>query len=93
MSKHKYVLENETHKILCNFEIQTDRLIQNRRPDLVLINKKNRTCHLGDFTVPADEIKRKRKDRYLDLASDIDTSDSWSPWEILKNMEKRLWEL
>ena len=33
------VLENDTHKILWNFNIHTDRLIQARRPDLIIINK------------------------------------------------------
>ena len=34
------VLENETHKILWDFDIQTDHQISARRPDLVIINKK-----------------------------------------------------
>ena len=38
MHKPESVLENETHKILWDFEIQTDHLIPARRPDLVLIN-------------------------------------------------------
>ena len=29
------VLENETHKVLWDFEVQTDHLSQVRRPDLV----------------------------------------------------------
>ena len=40
-------LENEAHKILWDFEIQTDPLISARRPDLVIVNKKEkkkRTC-------------------------------------------------
>ena len=40
MHKPESVLKNETHKILRDFEIQTDHLIPARRPDLVLINKK-----------------------------------------------------
>ena len=32
------VLENEKHKLLWDFEIQTDRLISARRPDLIIIN-------------------------------------------------------
>ena len=35
------VLENETHKLLWDFEIQTDHLILARRPDLVIIQKTN----------------------------------------------------
>ena len=35
------------------------------RPDLVLINKKKRTCHLVDFAILVDdsENKRKKKDK------------------------------
>ena len=40
MQKPESILENETHKILKDSEIQTDPLILARRPDLVLINKK-----------------------------------------------------
>ena len=36
--KPESVLENETNKILWDFEIQTDRPITARRPDLMLIN-------------------------------------------------------
>ena len=38
------VLENYTHKFLWDFVIHTDHLILVRRPDLMLINKKKRTC-------------------------------------------------
>ena len=54
---NEYKLEpiqvNEIHKISLNSEIQTDHQIPKRRPDLVLINKENRTYHLADFDVPA----------------------------------------
>ena len=73
--KPESVLENETHKILWDFEIQTDHLITARRPDLVLINKKKRTCQIVDFAVPADHrVKLKeieKKDKYLDLAREL----------------------
>ena len=36
------VLENETHKVLLNFEAQTDQLIPARRPYQVIINKKKK---------------------------------------------------
>ena len=35
------VLENDSHKLLWNFNIQTDHLIPARRPDPRIINKKN----------------------------------------------------
>ena len=36
------VLENATHKLLWDFNIQTDHLIPARRPDLIIINKKKK---------------------------------------------------
>ena len=57
MHKPESVLKNETHKILWDFEIKTDHLIPAKRLDLVLINKKERTCQLVDFAVPADSVK------------------------------------
>ena len=34
------ILGNFTHKLLWDFEIQTDHLISARRPNLIIINKK-----------------------------------------------------
>ncbi len=34
------VLENDTHKLLWDFDIQTDHLISIRRPGVIIINKK-----------------------------------------------------
>ena len=69
------VLENDTHKILWDFDIQTDYLILARRPDLIIINKKKRICKIVDFAVPVDHwIKLKeceKKDEYLDLAREL----------------------
>ena len=54
------VLENDTHKLLWDFNIQTDHLIPARKPDLIIINKKKRTCKIVDFAVSADyRIKLK----------------------------------
>ena len=36
------VLENDTHKLLWDFNIQTDHLISARRPDLIIINNKKK---------------------------------------------------
>ena len=69
------VLENNTHKLLWDFYIQTDHLISVRRPDLIIINKKKRICKIVDFAVLADHrIKLKendKKDKYLDLAREL----------------------
>ena len=71
------VLENDTHKLLWDFNIQTDHLISARRPDLIIINKKKekKICKIVDFAVPADHrIKLKeceKRDKYLDLAKEL----------------------
>ena len=44
ISNPEYVLENETHKILRDFEIQTDHLITAKRQDLVIIYKQKKTA-------------------------------------------------
>ena len=41
------VLENGTHKLLWDFNIQTDQLIPARRPDLIIINKKREFAKLS----------------------------------------------
>ena len=42
MHQPEFVLDNETHKILWDFEIQTDHLIPARRPVRVIISKKKK---------------------------------------------------
>ena len=71
-----------THKLLWDFDIQTDHLISSRRSNLIIINnnnkKKNGICKIVDFAVPADNrIKLKeceKKDKYLDLARELKKS-------------------
>ena len=64
-----------TRKFRWDFDIQTDPLISARRPDLIVINNKKRTCKIVDFAVPTDHrIKLKeseKKYKYLDLAREL----------------------
>ena len=46
--------EKETHKILWEVEIYKDHSISARKLNLILINKKKRTCDPVDFGVPAN---------------------------------------
>ena len=66
------ILENAMHKLLWDFNIQTDHLIPTRRPDLIIINKKKK---IVDSTVPTDHrIKLKeceKRVKYLDLAREL----------------------
>ena len=54
MRKPEFVLENETRKILWEFEIQMNFQISFKRSDLVLINKNKRIHHLIDFAIPVN---------------------------------------
>ena len=64
------VLENETHKILWDFQIQMARWL-----DLVIVNKENRTYQIVNFTVPVDNrVKLKesqKRDKYVNLAREL----------------------
>ena len=73
MHNPAFVLENDTHKLPWDFNIQTDHLIPARRPDLIIINKKKRICKIVDYAVPADyriNLKECAK-KYLDLAREL----------------------
>ena len=43
MHNPAFVLENDRHKLLWDFEIQTDHVISARRPDLVIIHTHTHT--------------------------------------------------
>ena len=58
------VLEDEDYEILWDFSTQTDHLIEARRPYLVVVDKKERSCKIIDFAVPGlSRIEEKEKDK------------------------------
>ena len=72
------IRENDAHKLIWDFDLQTDHLISARRPDLIIINKKKKkkeNLQNFRFAVPADHrIKLKeceKRDKYLDLAKEL----------------------
>ena len=48
------VAENDRCKTLWDFNIQTDHVIQARRPDMIVINKKRNMALVIDFAIPHD---------------------------------------
>ena len=66
------VLENDSHKLLWDFNIQTDHLIPANKKKK---KKKKRICKIVDFAVPADHRinlkESEKKDKYLDLAREL----------------------
>ena len=79
------VLENETHKILWNFEIQTDHLFPARRPDLVIGNKKNKlksACRIVDIAVVTNHrINLKESEKW----------DKYQPFS--REQKKKKWNM
>ena len=74
--KSTFASGNDTHKLLWDFFIKTDNLISARRPNFISINiKKNRTCQIVDFTVPAYHSKKLKemetKVTYLNLVLEL----------------------
>ena len=59
---------NEMHKILRDFEMETDHLISTRRPDPVIVNKK--TCRIEDFASLVDfrvqQRESEKRDKFLE---------------------------
>ena len=69
------VLENDTHKLLWDFNIQTDHLISARRPDLIIINKKKKKENLQNCRLCCPSWPQK-------------TERMWKPcYRIEKTME------
>ena len=69
------VEETDRVKILWDFNIQTDHVVEHRRPDIVVLDKEGKRCQLIDIAVPGDsrvELKEKEKvQKYQDLAREL----------------------
>ena len=69
------VLENEVVKILWDFSIQTDHKLDHNKPDIVILDKSKRECHIIDVACPFDtRVKEKELEKveiYQDLKREI----------------------
>ena len=69
------VLENENFKILWDFSVQTDKEIRANRPDIIFVDKRERTVMFIDVTIPNDhniiEKKLEKIEKYTDLGIEI----------------------
>lgn len=70
------VTENQTATILWDMPIQTDKEIKANRPDIVVKDKKERTCLLIDMSIPTERntsLKTMEKlTKYKDLEIEIE---------------------
>ena len=55
------VLENEEVKLMWDFNVQTDRVIEHRRPDIILIKKKTKQCLIIDVASTGDHGVAKKE--------------------------------
>ena len=80
MHNPESILENEMHKLLWDFEIETDHLISSRQSDLLILNNNNNNnteenlpncglCRLADHRGKLKESEKRVK--YLDLAGEL----------------------
>ena len=70
------VTENQTMTILWDMPIQTDKEIKANRPDIVVKDKKERTCLLIDMSIPTERNTSlkiiEKLSKYKDLEIEIE---------------------
>ena len=58
-----------------DFSVQTDHVIKARRPDLVVLEKKRRSCEIIDFAVSGysriEEKEKEKIEKYQDLRKEL----------------------
>ena len=68
-------MENDSLEILWDFTIQTDHVIEARRPDMVITDKTKNECKIIDFACPFDSrIEEREKGKmkgYNDLKREL----------------------
>ena len=69
------VLENNTVKLLWDFKIQTDRVIEHTKPEILILEKVKEKCVMIDVACPFDtRVKEKvneKINKYQDLKREI----------------------
>ena len=86
--------------MLWNQGVHTDREVTANRPDIIIKNKKEKTCTLIDVAIPADrnvvqkEVEKKLKDKSLGTTNvepemyDY-TSYKWSHWNSNEKLKEK----
>ena len=68
-------------KLIWDINIQCDNVMEARRPDLILVDKKAKSCVIIDVAVPGDCRIREKEIEKIEK------------YQILKRELKRLWSL
>ena len=73
--KPEKVLESEDCKILWDFSIQTDKVLDHNKPDLTVVDKKKKECMLIDVACPFDtrivKKEEEKEEKYNKLKYEI----------------------
>ena len=75
------VVEDDDVKLIWDINIQCDNVIEARRPDLILVDKKAKSCVIIDVAIPGDCRIREKE---------IEKTEKY---QNLKRELKRLWSL
>ncbi|TWW67366.1 hypothetical protein D4764_02G0004070 [Takifugu flavidus] len=70
------VVENKQAKILWDFQIQTDKMMVTNQPDIVMVDKHQKTVVVIDVAIPSDSNIRKKEheklEKYQGLKEEIE---------------------
>ena len=79
--KPEAVIEKENFKLLWDFTIQCDRVIEARIPDIVLADKRSKEVKIIDTAVPGDSrVKEKELEKI-------------EKWQMLREEIRRIWQV
>lgn len=66
MHKPEKVLESDEYKIPYNFPVQTDKCLEHNRPDIAVIDNKNKRCQQINTSCTFDSrIERKEEGKCM----------------------------
>ena len=77
------VLENDEVKLLWDFSIQTEKRIEHNKPDIVVLDKKQKLCLIIDVACPFDTRIKKKEQEKIEYYNDL-------KYEILKCWNKEV---
>ena len=84
------VVEDENCKILWDFTIQCDHMMETRRPDIVIVDKVKKETIIIDVAIPRDtrlcdkdqEIQLVKRQNCQIMANEKGRCDSYCSWSI-----------
>ena len=79
--KAEKVSENDKLKLFWDFNFFTDRVIEARRPDIMVPNKETKECLIVDTAVPGDTRVTTKEDEKIEKYSEL-CRELWRLWGV-----------